>query len=169
MKASPNKSIFTVSLIAAGLLCARFEAAGSPSKSATRTASKAAAANSKSTVVNSYSTNFEAEIPASTFSIPTSPRDGRDPFFPDSTRVYTADAPKAKPNKSPISLKLNGLSGPVEKRLAIINGRTVAEGEEAEIPTSTGRQQVRCISIDDDSVVVEVGGERRELKLREGL
>ncbi len=161
MKAFTNKSIFQVALIAAGLFCARSDAGAAPSKSVTKTPSKTATVSS--------STNSEIEIPSSAFSIPTNPKDGRDPFFPDSTRIYSADAPKAKPIKSSITLKLNGLSGPIEKRLAIINGRTVAEGEEAEISTSTGRQQVRCISIKDDSVVVEVGGERRELRLREGL
>jgi hypothetical protein len=63
---------------------------------------------------------------------------------------------------------LNGLSGAGQKRLAIINGSTVAEGEVSNIPTPTGRVRIRCVEIKDTSVIIEVGTELREIRLRPG-
>ena len=63
---------------------------------------------------------------------------------------------------------LNGLSGTEEDRLAIINGRTLAEGEQADIATPTGRVRVRCVQIKERSVIIDIGGDRREIFLRPG-
>ena len=51
----------------------------------------------------------------------------------------------------------------------MINGRTMAPGEESDIPASGRRVHIRLIEIKekDRTVVVEIeGGERRELLLR---
>lgn len=108
-------------------------------------------------------------IPQSVFTIPTNPKQGRDPFFPNSTRLPGgASLPvHSSSSHSDVTLVLKGLSGAPDHRLAIINDRTLAEGEESEINTSAGRVRIRCLQIRGEVVVVEVGGERRELRLRE--
>jgi hypothetical protein len=63
-------------------------------------------------------------------------------------------------------LVLKGLSGAATDPLAMINGRTMARGEDAEIVTDCGRLLVHCVDITTNSAIVEVGGERRELRLR---
>jgi hypothetical protein len=115
-------------------------------------------------------------IPQSVFTIPSSPRQGRDPFFPNSHRFSgeTALPSQLAPTRSDVILELQGIGGTPDHRLAIIychSGgesekayRTVAEGEETEFKTATGRVRLRCIEIKRESVVVQVGGDRRELR-----
>jgi hypothetical protein len=123
-----------------------------PSKQSTPTPATASATNAVS---------FE-----SVFTMPASPKEGRDPFFPNSTSVYNRGDVKPKPSTITTVFTLNGVSGTANRRLAIINGRTLAEGEETEINTSSGRIRVRCIEITTSSAVIEVDGVRRELHLR---
>jgi hypothetical protein len=118
---------------------------------------------------NAATNTASAEIPQSVFVIPATSKEGRDPFFPDSIRVYNSGPVKVKSPDAALTLVLNGLSGTPQHRLAMINGRTMEEGEEAEISSSSGRIQVHCIEIKTDSVIVEVNGERRELRLRGDL
>lgn len=110
-------------------------------------------------------------IPESVFVIPTKPDEGRDPFFPDSTRVYQTSQPKVtKAPVAPVSLVLNGLTlGTRHERLAMVNGHTFAEGEEADVNTPNGKCRVHCVKIGDGSVLVEVNGERRELHMAGAL
>ena len=113
-----------------------------------------------------------AEPPKSTFVVPGSPRDGRDPFFPLSTRMHKVEVVQTRAPAAVVAVadvKFNGVSGSSEHRLAILNNRTFAIGEEAEIMTNVGRQRVRCLEINEDSVIIEVGGCRRELHLRPGI
>ena len=108
-------------------------------------------------------------IPQSTFVMPANQKEGRDPFYPDSERPYanlTGPKQPVQTKISPTAFILNGLSGSGDHRLAMINGRTLAEGEESEINTVAGRVTVRCVEIKTDSVVIEVGNERKELRLR---
>jgi len=69
-------------------------------------------------------------VSRSVFVIPTNPKDGRDPFFPNSTRLYeTVSA--AQPHIGDVSsLILKGISGPPDHRLAIINNHTFGVGDE---------------------------------------
>jgi hypothetical protein len=108
-------------------------------------------------------------IPQSTFVIPTKRAEGRDPFFPRSDRVY---GEKVSTNKvavvTPVAeLTLKGISGTPEKPLAIINNITFTSGEENDVLTQAGRIRIRCIEINMDAgtVLVQVGGARRELRL----
>lgn len=116
-------------------------------------------------------------IPLSTFEIPTDPEQGRDPFFPRSTRLFagqslgTNAAPAAR-----LQVFLRGLAGPAQNRLATLRTtgnppRTLilGEGEEASVPAPGGQVLVRCVQIQDDRVVVELNGVRQELRLREGF
>jgi hypothetical protein len=102
-------------------------------------------------------------IPRSIFTVPTNPKEGRNPFFPKSGGSSAASTHPTPPSSAII---LNGLGGTPDNRLAIINNRTFAEGEEAEVSTAAGRVRIRCIEIKTGFVVIEVAGERRELRLR---
>ena len=112
----------------------------------------------------------EAPVPISVFVMPAGPAEGKDPFFPHSMRPYTKSA--GPTNQAPVQvvadLRLNGISGSAEKRLAIINNRTFEAGEEADVNSNAGKVHIRCVEIQADAVVVHVGGERRVLRLRPG-
>ena len=108
------------------------------------------------------------QIPQSLFIIPTTPQEGKDPFFPRSTRLFN-DA-VVKTNQQPggvvVELKLNGISGAADHRLAIINNRTFETGEEGEVVSNVGRSRIICKDIKADSVRVLISGEERILRLR---
>jgi hypothetical protein len=100
----------------------------------------------------------------SVFVTPANANEGRDPFFPTSQRPYER-ARVSQPQVVEISsLVLKGVSGPPGSRLAIINNRTFALGDEQDLVTAHGRIRIRCVEINDKSVVVESGGQRQELK-----
>ena len=108
-------------------------------------------------------------VPKSVFAIPSTPGAARDPFFPERLMSSQEAKPLATTNARPSSvgcLVLKGLSGAATDPLAMINGRTMARGEDAEIVTDCGRLLVHCVDITTNSAIVEVGGERRELRLR---
>ena len=99
----------------------------------------------------------------SIFILPSTPREGRDPFFPDSTRPYKV-AVAANPRVADVtSLVVKGFSGSMEHRLVIINNHTFAAGDEGDVVTPAGRIHLSCIEIRTNSVVIEVGGQRHEL------
>jgi len=102
-------------------------------------------------------------VSRSVFIIPTNPKDGHDPFFPNSVRPYeTASA--TQPHIGDVSsLVLKGISGPPNRRLAIINNHTFGVGDEVNLVTSRGSIHIRCVEIKDSSVVIESGGQRHEL------
>ena len=113
-----------------------------------------------------------APIPQSVFVIPRKVDEGKDPFFPNSSRVYGADA-TAKPGAKPqpvADLTLRGISGTAEAPLAIINTTTCTTGETAEIITKNSRIKVQCLEINmaAGTVLLQVGAERRELRLAAG-
>ena len=104
-------------------------------------------------------------VPKSSFGVPAKPQDGHDPFFPTSDRLFAVKT-SPKPSNSGLAnagIVFNGISGSQDQRFAMINGRTFAEGEEAPVNTSSGRQRVLLIAIKGDTAVIEIGGERREL------
>ena len=94
---------------------------------------------------------------------------GKDPFFPRSTRREAkAPAPVELP---PVELaidglELRGMSGNGPARLAIINNRTFAVGEELTVKIRDQKIPVKCVEIRENSVVVNVGGLTRELHFR---
>ena len=117
-------------------------------------------------------TNSVVEIPKSTFDVPATPQDGRNPFFPKSTllgpienKTNTISAPRAE-------LVLKGHSGKPEAPLAIIgiigeprSDKTFAPGDEADVIMPGVRLHVLCLEIrlNDQIAIVQVNGERREL------
>lgn len=113
----------------------------------------------------------EIPIPQSVFVAPRSKGDGVDPFYPRSIRLELA-APVSSTNKTQVvgELVINGFSGTPAQPLVIINNRTFGVDEEKEVATPQGRVRVRCIEIHlkDEATMVEVNGERRELRFRRG-
>jgi hypothetical protein len=99
--------------------------------------------------------------PKSIFNLPTSSKEGRDPFFPNSMRPY--EAAYIVNHTGTSALVLKGFSGPVDHRLVIINNHTFAEGDEEDVSTPGGRIRVRCVEIRGNSVLVEADGQRQEL------
>jgi hypothetical protein len=116
----------------------------------------------------------ELVIAQSVFVMPTNPQEGRDPFFPRSTRPY-ATAVLIRPNLTnappvlQLDLHLNGISGLAGKPLAIINSRTFEEGEEGDIISNGNHVRIRCLEIKADAAVIQIGAERRVLRLRSGI
>ena len=113
----------------------------------------------------------QLEIPKSVFSIPATPQEGKDPFFPLSTRLYASAVVKTNGHSTApvtVDLKLNGISGTAARRLAIINNRTFEANEEGTVSTPSGPVPIRCLEIKDDSARVLVNGQERTLRLRSG-
>lgn len=109
------------------------------------------------------------EIPQSVFTIPASPTEGRNPFFPDTAPGRDLVRPSPTNAVPTSSFVLNGISSP-PVRTAIINNRTFVIGEEAEVKLpGGGKTLIKCAEIKDDSAVIVVNGQRRELKLRFGI
>jgi hypothetical protein len=115
----------------------------------------------------------QAEIPKSVFLIPATPQEGKDPFFPRSMRLFASVVvmSNVQPLVTPpaVELRLNGISGTADRRLAIINNQTFETNEEGEVPTNPGRARIRCLEIKTDSAVVQIGSEQRVLRLRPGF
>jgi len=116
----------------------------------------------------------DAAAPAPTklsvFEIPTNVKDGRDPFFPESPRLFEAAIKAAATttvsNKVEVTdLKVPGISGTPGHLLAIINNHTFAVGDQGEVLTASGRLRLRCIDIQHDAVTVEVNGRIHRIKV----
>ena len=107
-------------------------------------------------------------VPQSSFALPKKRDEGRDPFFPKSTRVYGVDATVKPVIATPVAeLTLKGISGTPEQPLAIINTTTFSAGEENDVITKAGRMRIRCVEINmaAGTVLVQVGAERKVLQL----
>ncbi len=110
-----------------------------------------------------------AEVPQSVFVAPATAKEGRNPFFPKST--LGQQQIKQSPTGPDIfsSLVLNGITSP-PKRTAMINGKTFEQGEESEVKLPGGAKvNIKVEEIKNDSAVVTVNGQRRELRLRFGV
>jgi hypothetical protein len=94
------------------------------------------------------------------------PNFGRDPFFPNSSRRGTiVQDTVVEPVANFNNITLKGISGTVEKRLAIINNKTFEAGEEANLRISGQPTKVKCVEVREKSVVISINGVTRELFL----
>lgn len=113
----------------------------------------------------------EIEIPQSVFVIPSQPSEGRNPFFPQSSNGFQAPpVAKLRDNNVDASLfVLNGITSP-PRRTAMINGRTFEPGESGEVRLPNGsRALIKCLQIGNESAVIDINGQRREVRLRSGV
>jgi hypothetical protein len=112
-------------------------------------------------------TNVVAEIPRSIFVVSSATQAVKDPFFPNSTRLGVLPTSKTnQPAAIAVDLVLKAIFGTTDRPLATINNATFGAGEEREVLTLAGKVRVRCVEIrlKDEAVVIELGGERRELR-----
>jgi hypothetical protein len=101
----------------------------------------------------------------SVFVLPDSPKEGRDPFFPNSIRPYR-DRPTPGGAAELSELKLQGITRSHGNKFVIINDETFAVGDDADVKTPTGNKiHVLCLQIKDDSAVIEAGGQTLTLIL----
>jgi TPR repeat protein len=68
-------------------------------------------------------------------------------------------------------IKLQGLSGPENRRLAIINGQTFQKGDEGEIKAGSRKVKIKCLEVGANSATVSIASvvQPRELKLETEL
>ncbi len=107
----------------------------------------------------------------SVFVMPASPREGRDPFFPESTRVYertaavAAVAAAAAPVKGAeiTSLKVKGYSVMNGQAMVIINNHAFMVNDEGDVLTLAGRVHIRCMEIRPGLAVIQANGQRIDL------
>jgi len=96
----------------------------------------------------------------------------KDPFFPRSTDNIIAPPVNLNPGTTPVPsavpdwISLKGISIISNRKLAIINNKTVGEGEEFSVARSGKTYAVRCVEIKDKSIVISVDGVTKELSLR---
>lgn len=105
----------------------------------------------------------KTEPPRSVFVMPTSPKEGRNPFFPSSIHPYQEPQPGQHADIS--ALKVGGIVRTENSFFAIINNVTFGVGDEADVKALGGKIHVHCLEIKADSVVVEAGGQTRTLIL----
>lgn len=134
--------------------------------------SPAASAPGKAPATSSGSvSNAPSYYTESVFTMPTGPKEGKDPFYPKSDRPWRDAKPAAPQQLAPVTpqtleLKLSGISGTPEHRLAIINGKTFEQGEESEVRVGTARINIHVLKIEADTATVQVGTQQQVLRLR---
>ena len=155
----PQLSIF-VSAILLTLIASRSELIGATTN---------APAASKSGDFAVQPPFIEPAVPQSAFRQPRKLTEGRNPFFPLSNRhIGTEATTKTNIVVAPTAeLALKGISGTPEQPLAIINDRTFTANEEGDVVTRAGKIRIRCVEINMSAgtVLVQVGGQSRELRL----
>jgi hypothetical protein len=98
----------------------------------------------------------------SVFVMPTNPQEGRDPFYPESTRPY-ASAVVSHVAPVTTTLVIKGFSGTPANRMVIINNHSFGVGDEGDVLTEGGRVHIRCLEINANNVIIEANNQRREL------
>jgi len=100
----------------------------------------------------------------SVFILPANTQEGRDPFFPESTRAL--ETPQLSAHAVEISsLKVPGISGTPGHLFAIINNHTFAAGEEGDVRTAAGVVHIHCLEIQNSSVLLEINGQTHRLNV----
>ena len=105
--------------------------------------------------------NAGPEIQPSVFDYPTNNSKGRDPFFPDSTRLQPDKTPKPSRGPSLTELSLESVLGTPPQVFAVINNHTFAPGETGDIITRSGqRLHIHCVAINPRAMTasVEING-----------
>lgn len=103
----------------------------------------------------------------SVFVMPTGPKEGRNPFFPNSNQPYSTPGAKNVDNTMLRTLKVGAImvaaGGQV---LAIINNHTFAAGDDGTVINDDGQRiNIRCLEIDPKAgtVTIESNGARATL------
>jgi hypothetical protein len=122
---------------------------------------------------NPVTTNQPPVEPVPARSVFVDDPEGKDPFFPNSTRRFAQKPEVVRPvlKAGPQSVRLGGIVGTEERRVALINNQGFEAGEErrVRIPNSREEFMLRCVEIRESSVVVTIDGgvERYEIQMAE--
>ena len=102
---------------------------------------------------------------------PGNPAFGKDPFFPNTARFgpRTITSTETRPIVPATELTLKGIGGSKTRPVAIINNRTFAVGESAEMRVKGEVVKVRCIEITERVVKITVNGVAKDLPVTESL
>jgi hypothetical protein len=152
--------------LAIGAGCGGKAAAPPPSDKPKTQASKTNSVAAQATLSNEYVSVFDGN--------PLGPKDGRDPFYPDSKRPYPkAVVPNVVVHKDPL-LVLKAVIRTSKQSQALINNAILEVGEKPQsIRTADGRAMVTCLEIGDNYAVVQVEGEagprRLEMEKKKGI
>lgn len=98
---------------------------------------------------------------------------GKDPFYPNRPRagtvaVVSTNVPTSTgPNLA--DFQLRGITGPPERRIALINNLTFIKGEEQEVRAGNAKVKIKVQEIRDKSVIILIEGqtEPKELVLQD--
>ena len=96
--------------------------------------------------------------------MPASAHDGRDPFFPESSRPYE-DAAASKHTVETNAFTIKGSSFEHGRAMVIINNHTFAVGDEGDVLTANGRVHIRLVEIRAGTATIDVNGARRDLSI----
>jgi hypothetical protein len=108
------------------------------------------------------------EIRPSVFNVPASASEGRDPFFPASTRVFATNPENQTRGPALTDLTLKSILGTPPHVFAIINNHTFAIGDDGDITTKSGqRLHIHCVDINpkDGTATVEANNASEVLHL----
>lgn len=133
------------------------------------TGSKLSAAKLAADQTNALSS--ESVVVQSNFLLPTNNKEGKDPFFPKSLRPYVSATPTPNKTVTPLTeFVLKALTPQGNPPTAMINNRVLAAGEEGEIKLpSGGKALIHLLEIKDESAVIDVMGQRIELRFKRGV
>ena len=71
----------------------------------------------------------------------------------------------SNPTQFPDEVRCQGGSNQRDKRLAIVNGKTVEKGEKFELHIRGQRVPVRCLDVTEKTVLLEINGNTKELPI----
>jgi len=110
------------------------------------------------------------ESEQSVFVYPDNSTEGRDPFFPNSPRVYQSSINKQIRGPSLTDLSLRSILGTPPRVFAIINNHTFAPGDDGDVILKDGRRlHINCVNINPKAgtATVEANGLSTELHISE--
>ena len=103
----------------------------------------------------------------SVFTLPKRFVEGRDPFYPESTRVFQAVlAENASHTVEITSLAVKGYYRDAKGAFVIINNHTFTIGDEGDVLTPGGRVHIKCVDVLPQAVVVEYNGSLHQLPIK---
>ncbi len=103
----------------------------------------------------------------STFTQPKQFSEGRDPFYPESTRVFQAVmAESPNSHKADVSaLVVKGYYRDSKGAFVIINNHTFTTGDEGNVITPGGRIHLKCVDVLPNVVIIECNGSMHQLPI----
>ena len=101
----------------------------------------------------------------SVFTQPASGRDGRDPFFPESTRVFETTQAATVHVVEINNLTVKGFSIVRGRPMVIINNHSFMVGDEGDVLTTGGRIHLKCVDVLANAVVIEFNGSMHQLPI----